>query len=246
MTYRLFITNKNYSSWSLRPWLLMRQLDVPFVEEMREIVPGSYSQPQWKEFSPVAHVPCLHVSNDVQETEQKPVVLWESIAIVEFLNETFPDKGVYPKGLAARSWARSAVAEMHAGFSTLRDEMGMSVTARVELGDTVTPGLVADLKRLDELWTEGLGKFGGPFLAGDKFTAADAFFAPVVFRLQTYLGARERLGEEARAYADRILKLEGMRQWESEALKETGWEPVHDDELVMGGKRRLVEDLRKK
>ncbi|KAK3906537.1 hypothetical protein C8A05DRAFT_29578 [Staphylotrichum tortipilum] len=255
MPYHLYITNKNYSSWSLRPWLLLRQLGIPFVEDLRPLIPGTYRQPQWLEFSPVAHVPCLHVFPDdpseagSDNPAAEPIILWESLAIVDFLAETHPSLPVYPplSNPAARAWARSAVAEMHAGFAALRNEMGMNVGVRVELsGGAFTPGLVADLERVGKLWGEGLGKFGGPFLAGKEFTAVDAFFAPVVLRLTTYLGALERMGggEVVKGYVERMRGLEGMREWVADALKETGREPVHDAESVEGEGRRLVEDLR--
>ncbi|KAK4240483.1 putative GST-like protein [Achaetomium macrosporum] len=248
-TYHLYITNKNYSSWSLRPWLLLRQLGIPFVEEFRPLTSGSFRQPQWHEFSPVAHVPCLHVlPPSGEEKEKEKLVLWESLAIIEFLAEQHPDKSVYPiQDKVARAWARSAVAEMHAGFGALRQEMGMNVGVRIELsGAAFTPGLVADLKRLDELWTEGLRRFGGPFLAGREFTAVDAFYAPVVLRLQTYVGTLDRMGEEARGYVQRMLELEGIKEWVDAALKETGREVLHDAENVEGEGRRLVADMRAK
>ncbi|KAG7289572.1 hypothetical protein NEMBOFW57_005943 [Staphylotrichum longicolle] len=254
MTYHLYITNKNYSSWSLRPWLLLRQLGIPFVEEYRPVTSGSFRQPQWLEFSPVAHVPCLHVvggrGKDEEgegEEEEERLVLWESLAIVEFLAEEHPDRNVYPKDRRARAWARSAVAEMHAGFAAVRQEMGMSVGVRVELGPAAfTEGLVRDLERLDALWSEGLARFGGPFLAGAEFTAVDAFYAPVVLRLQTYLGPLDRMGEAARGYVARMLEVEGIREWVEDALRETGREVLHEAECVEGEGRRLVADLRAK
>jgi glutathione S-transferase len=252
MTYHLYITNKNYSSWSLRAWLLLRQLGIPFVEDLRPLASGSYRQPQWLEFSPVAHVPCLHVlpPENEKEKEREKLVLWESLAIVEFLAEQHPDKSVYPSretSPVARAWARSAVAEMHAGFAALRQEMGMSIGIRVELsGAAFTPGLVADLKRIDELWTEGLRRFGGPFLAGKEFTAVDAFYAPVVLRLQTYVGALDRMGEEAKGYVQRMLELEGIKEWVEAGLKETMRDELHDVESIEGEGRRLVADLRAK
>ncbi|GAB1314990.1 Putative maleylacetoacetate isomerase [Madurella fahalii] len=256
MPYRLYITNKNYSSWSFRPWLLMRQLGIPFVEDLRPLVSGSYRQPQWRAFSPLAHVPCLHVlppadspTADVVASAQAepPIVLWESLAIVEFLAEEHPGKAVYPADRAARAWARSAVAEMHAGFATMRQEMGMNVGVRIELGaDAFTEGLVRDLERVNELWREGLSRFGGPFLAGSEFTAVDAFYAPVVLRLVSYLGALDRMGDEAKAYVKRVSELEGVREWVEEALKETGREELHEEECLQGEGRKLVEDLRVK
>ena len=251
MAYHLYITNKNYSSWSLRPWLLLRQLAIPFVEEFRPLTSGSFAQPQWREFSPVCHVPCLHVlpasskDHGGEDEEDGKIVLWESLAIVEFLAEVHPDKHVYPADRQARAWARSAVAEMHAGFGTIRQEMGMNIGLRIELsGEAFTEGLVRDLKRVDELWTEGLTRFGGPFLAGAEFTAVDAFYAPVVLRLKTYVGVLERLGAEARGYVERMVEVEGVREWVGDALKETGREVLHEGESFEGEGRRLVEDLR--
>ncbi|KAK4127589.1 hypothetical protein N657DRAFT_653765 [Parathielavia appendiculata] len=245
MSYHLYITARNYSSWSLRPWLLMRQLGIPFVEEFAPLINGSYRQPHWKEFSPLAHMPVLHVLPDTASSEEEKLILWESIAIVEFLAEEHPDKTVYPTNKVARAWARSAVAEMHASFTTMRQEMGMNVGVRVELGPAAfNEALVKDLARIDELWSEGLRRFGGPFLAGKEFTAVDAFYAPVVLRFQTYLGALDRLGEEAKGYVARMMELELLKEWVDAALKETGREVVHDAETWEGEGKRLVADLR--
>ena len=210
MAYRLYITNKNYSPWSMRPWLLMRQLSIPFDEILANLKPGSIAQPHWGEFSPVAHVPCLHHTLD-----EETLILWESIAIVEHLAENHSDKAVYPSDRAARAWARSAVGEMHAGFARIRGEMGMNIGMRVRLGakGEVSEELNRDLERINQLWTEGLKRFGGPWLAGKEFTAVDAFYAPVVLRLQTFVGGVERLGERARGYHERVLELEAVKEW---------------------------------
>ncbi|KAH6840867.1 hypothetical protein B0I37DRAFT_449044 [Chaetomium sp. MPI-CAGE-AT-0009] len=253
MPYHLHITNKNYSSWSLRPWLLLRQLNIPFTEEYHPLISGTFRQPQWRAFSPVAHVPCLHVlpdNNPSDDNNNEPLILWESLAIVEHLAESHPDKPVYPAAPAARAWARSAVAEMHAGFGAIRQTLGFNAGVRVALDGSVFEGedgaeLVKDLKRVDELWSEGLERFGGPFLAGKEFTAVDAFFAPVVLRLQTYVGVGERfLGERARGYVERMLEVEGVREWLEAALAETGREEVHERETVEGKGRTVVADLR--
>lgn len=216
MVYHLHITSKNYSSWSMRPWLLMRELGIPFEEHSAELISGSYRQPHWKAFSPLAHVPCLYdVANDsTSSSSDPPLILWESTAIVEHLAEAHPDKPVYPAVRAARAWARSATAEMHAGFATMREEMGMNVGLRVELAEEgVSGALGRDLRRVDELWEEGLRRFGGPWLAGGEFTAVDAFFAPVVLRTQTYVGAEKWLGERVRGYVKRMLEVEGVKEW---------------------------------
>ncbi|KAK0619789.1 hypothetical protein B0T14DRAFT_429804 [Immersiella caudata] len=207
MAYRLYITNRNYSSWSMRPWLLMRHLSIPFTETLVELKAGSIAQPHWGEFSPVAHVPCLY-----HEVDGETLVLWESIAIVEHLAEEEKGKAVYPSGKKARAWARSAVGEMHAGFGAIRNEMSMNTGLRIKLGE-VSPALAKDLERINKLWTEGLEKFGGPFLAGNEFTAVDAFYAPIALRIQTFVGAADWLGESARGYYERILELDGIKEW---------------------------------
>ncbi|KAK4203794.1 hypothetical protein QBC40DRAFT_273889 [Triangularia verruculosa] len=245
MSYHLHITNKNYSSWSLRPWILMKQLSLLFEEHLHPLAPGSgFRQPQWKEFSPVCHVPCLHYH--AADHSSEPIILWESLAIAEFLQEQFPDKNIYPKDLAARAWARSAVAEMHAGFGSMRQEMGMNVSLRVELSDEAfNEDLVKDLKRINELWEEGLNKFGGPFLAGKEFGAVDAFFAPVVLRFGSYLGARERyLGEGPNRYLEVVSGLEGVKEWVAAGVAEKERHEAHEIENREGPGRVVVGDLR--
>lgn len=208
-SYTLYITHKNYSSWSFRPHLLLRQLSIPFTPSLQPLLPSQPSQPQWKTFSPTARVPCLH---DTSHTP--PLILWDSLAIVEHLAESHPDKPVYPSSPAARAWARSATAEMHAGFACIREEMSMNVGLRVRFERAgVSPGLKRELERVDELWTEGLRRFGGPWLAGGEFGAVDAFYAPVVLRVQTFVGAEEWLGEEAKGYVERVLRLEEVKEW---------------------------------
>ncbi|MBD3897615.1 glutathione S-transferase family protein [Halomonas sp. ML-15] len=217
--YRLHIANKHYSSWSLRPWVLMRELDIPFDEQLSAFEPDS-SWTRFRDFSPTGLVPCL-----VDEQQ----VVWESLAIVEYLAERHP--GVWPSDAAARAWARCASAEMHAGFSALRSQCPMScgVRVRLERHDEV---LRRDLARLDELWQQGLTRFGGPFLAGEAFTAVDAFFAPVAFRVQTF---SLPLSEASLAYVERLLALPAMQQWYAEALVEPWIDPQHEDEVEAGG-----------
>lgn len=216
--YELYIANKNYSSWSLRPWVLMRELAIPFEERLVQFAPGApgASRDTFREFSPTGQVPCLHDNG---------TIIWESLGIVEYLAERHP--AVWPEDSAARSWARSAAAEMHAGFGPLRTHCLMSCGVRLRLRET-PPDLKRDLARLDELWIDGLRRFGGPFLAGDRFTAADAFFAPVAFRIQSY---GLDVAPDAAAYAQRLLALHGMQRWYADAIAETWREPEHEREM---------------
>lgn len=217
--YELHIANKNYSSWSLRPWVLMKTLGIPFTERQWVFRPeGNHGR--FRSFSPSGRVPCLH---------DGVTVVWDSLAIVEYLAERHA--GVWPQQDAARVWARCAAAEMHSGFSALRNQCSMSCGVRVRL-HALSPALAADVQRLDELWAEGIGRFGGPFLAGADFGAVDAFFAPVAFRVQSHALP---LGPVASAYAARLLALPAMQQWYRDALAEPWREAAHDEEVRQTG-----------
>lgn len=220
--YALYIANKNYSSWSLRPWVLMRQLSIPFVERLYSFGSGSF-----RAFSPSGRVPCLH-DNDT--------VVWDSLAIVEYLAERHP--GVWPADSVARTWARCAAAEMHSGFAVLRQHCGMNCGVRCRLKEMPT-ALELDIQRIDALWSEGIGRFGGPYLAGSEFSAVDALFAPVTFRVRTYDLA---LGTAAAAYGLRILELPAMQDWYREALREPWRDTAHEEELRQFG--IVTEDRR--
>ena len=200
--FTLYIANKNYSSWSLRAWVLMRELGIPFEEKL---VPLGVSLAE-RAFSPSGRVPCL-VDGDT--------TVWDSLAITEYLAEQFSK--VWPADTVARAWARSASAEMHSGFFDLRGTCSMNCGVRVRI-DNFPAGVLADVARIDELWNDGLARFGGPFLAGAAFTAVDAFFAPVAFRFQTYA---PKLSERSLQYADRLLSLPSMKAWYASALEET-------------------------
>jgi glutathione S-transferase len=214
LMYQLYIANKNYSSWSLRPWVLMRELGIPFEERFFAFDAGG-SFAKFRGFSPTGKVPCLHDGE---------TVVWDSLAIAEYLAEQHP--GIWPADAKARAWARSAAAEMHSGFAVLRDRCTMNCGIRVRLHE-MPQALVQDIGRFEELWNEGLSRFGGPFLAGERFTAVDAFFAPVAFRVQTY---GLQLGRAASAYAQRLLELNSMREWYAAALAETFRETAHEEE----------------
>jgi glutathione S-transferase len=224
--YQLFIANKNYSSWSLRPWVLMRELGIEFTERFVTFESsGSYAK--FRDFSPTGKVPCL-VDGDT--------TVWDSLAITEYLAEQH--RTVWPEARPARAWARAAAAEMHSGFSVLRNNCTMNCGIRVRLFE-MPPALSSDIARLSELWGEGLRRFGGPFLAGNRFTAVDAFFAPVAFRIQTY---GLELSADANAYAARLLELPAMKSWYASALAETERDWPHEEEAKRLG--TWLQDLR--
>jgi glutathione S-transferase len=224
--YELFIGNKNYSSWSMRPWVLMRQLGIGFTERLRPFH-LNHGEGDFRRFSPTGKVPLL-VDGELR--------VWDSLAIAEYLAERHP--GVWPESSAARAFARCAAAEMHSGFGTLRNECSMSVGVRMRL-HRVSDGLRAELARLDELWGQGIATFGGPFLAGSRFTAADAFFAPVATRIQTYgLPASER----AAGYAHLLLQQSAVQEWIKAGIAETFRDLPHEREILASGE--LLQDLR--
>lgn len=225
--YVLHIANKNYSSWSLRAWVLMKGLSIPFEERLHPFSTDGSSFDTFREFSPSAMVPCL---------EDAPVKVWDSLAIAEYLAETY--EGVWPQERAARAWARCVSAEMHSGFTALRSICSMSVGVRVKLAQ-ITPGLQKDLDRIDEIWSEGFARFGGDFLTGERFSAVDAMFAPVAFRIQTY---GLKLSAQAMGWVGHMLSHPAMAEWERQALEEPYREPAHDAEIAAQGV--LVEDRR--
>ena len=223
---KLYIANKNYSSWSLRPWVLLKELGVPFEEQLMQF-DADPETGSFRKFSPTGKVPCL---------VDGPRVVWDSLAITEYLGESVP--AVWPVDSDARAFARCAAAEMHAGFFNLRVACAMNCGLRIELA-AISPALARDLERLDELWTLGLARFGGPFLAGDAFTAADAFFAPVAFRVQTYGLPMSAIAE---AYVARLLALPAMREWYASALAEPWRDEAHERDARNAG--RWVHDYR--
>jgi glutathione S-transferase len=225
--YELYIANKNYSSWSLRAWILMRELEIPFNEHLLHFGQTSSWEDFKKRISPSGKVPCL--------VDHKTTV-WDSLAIAEYHAERHDP--VWPADPITRAWARSAAAEMHSGFSELRRCCSMSCGLRIRLTE-ITAELERDIARISTLWNDGLRRFGGPFLAGQAFTAVDAFFAPVAFRIQTY---SLKLDTASAAYAIQLLGLGSMRQWYADALKEKIRDESHDTEVLQMG--AVLEDLR--
>lgn len=225
--YILHIANKNYSSWSLRPWVLMKELSIPFDEKISSFKEGS----NWNEFrgfSPTGLVPCL-VDGDHK--------IWDSLGITEYLAEKYPQ--VWPEDSHTRAWARCATAEMHSGFSALRDQCSMNCGIRVKLND-ISDALQKDVSRIDELWNQGIGNYKGPFLAGNNFTAVDAFYAPVAIRVRNY---GIPMSKVALDYVNFILSIDSIRSWEDAAINESWREPSHEQDCVKYGE--LIEDFRK-
>lgn len=204
----LVIGNKNYSSWSLRPWLALKQAGIPFAEERIPLYTPESKQ-RILARSPSGKVPALHDGE---------LEVWDSLAICEYLAERHPAAGLWPAQAEARAVARAACAEMHAGFPELRGRMPMNLRRNLP-GHGMTPEVAAEIARIVRLWRDCRGRFGagGDFLFGG-FTIADAFYAPVVLRFQTYGVA---LDPAARAYADAVLALPALRQWIAKARAES-------------------------
>lgn len=227
MPYVLITANRNYSSWSLRPWMLMRGLDIAFADRIEPFLKAANYE-MFRSFSPTGQVPVLL---DGDRT------VWDSLGIALYLADRHP--GVWPEDEGARAFAQCAVTEMHGGFSALRNDCTMNVGARVE-PKPMSASLLRDVARVREIFEEGLERFGGPWLAGSRFTALDAFFAPVAFRIRTY---GLDVGKGA-AWVETMLDHPAMWQWETEALAETWREKGHEDELAAAG--TITQDYRAK
>ncbi|MGK0545017.1 glutathione S-transferase family protein [Halomonas cupida] len=225
--YVLHIANRQMSSWSLRAWMTLRQGDIPFELAFHPFDEQGDSFDAFRRFSPSGRVPCLHDGHQV---------VWDSLSIVEYLAERHP--GVWPADPGARAWARSACAEMHSGFLALREQCPMHCALRVRLHQ-LSPEVLRDLERLNELFEDGLARFGGPYLGGGAFSAVDAFFAPIAFRQQTYDLPMEG---QARDYLERLRALPAMQQWQSEALEEPCREPELEAQIHASG--TVLTDLR--
>ncbi len=219
MTPTLITANRNYSSWSLRPWVLMKALGIAF-EDRIEPFAEAKNYVAFRAFSPTGQVPVL-IDGDR--------TIWDSLGITLYLAERYD--GVWPKDEAARGWAMSATAEMHGGFAALRNDCTMNIGVRVN-PRPASPALDRNIARLAELWAEGLERCGGPWLAGADFSAVDAFYAPVAFRIRSYgLG----VGSAGAAWVAHILDHPAMRDWEATALTETWREASHEAELAAAG-----------
>ncbi|MGE0631107.1 MAG: glutathione S-transferase family protein [Pseudobdellovibrionaceae bacterium] len=203
---QLVIGDKNLSSWSMRPWLVLKQSGLAF-EEIKILLDRPETKKRIRAHSPSGKVPCL-VHGDLK--------IWESLAIAEYVAELAPGKKLWPESPEERALARSYAAEMHAGFSCLRSQLSMDLQLRTK-AHHLNPGTISDIERILELWTQALEASKGPFLFG-TFGIVDAFFAPVVCRFVSY--GIEIQNKKALGYVDNILKHSSMKVWLAEAKKE--------------------------
>jgi glutathione S-transferase len=213
---KLVIGDKNYSSWSMRPWLLLTHFGIPFEEVLIELDEAG-TKAAILSYSASGKVPCL-VSED-------GFVVWDSLAIAETLADRYPQHALWPREPNARARARSISAEMHSGFGALRNAMPMNIRL-TRPGVGTEPEVLADIARIDTLWRECLAASGGPFLFGE-FCIADAMYAPVAMRFNSY---QPKLSAEAAAYAQRVTASPAVAAWIEAARRET--HIVADDELA--------------
>jgi glutathione S-transferase len=209
MTLTLVIGNKNYSSWSMRPWVALRAAGIAFDEVLIPLYTGAVGKQRILDFAPSGKVPIL-VDGDV--------TVWDSLAIIEYAAERFPEAKLWPQDRAGRAHARSISAEMHSGFAALRNECGMNLHRPVGAID-LSADARADIARVQQIWTDCRRRYGkqGPFLFG-AVGGADAMFAPVVHRFRTYAIEVE---PEVRDYMEAMLALPALQEWTRAALAET-------------------------
>ena len=219
---KLYIGNKNYSSWSMRPWVLMRQSGISFEEvtlRFDSFAPNSSFKLQTLALAPTGKVPLL---------ADESLVIWDSLAICEYLAERFPDKHLWPQTVAQRARARRLVAQMHSGFGALRSFCPMNIEAQLqETGARLWAehaDLRSDVQQLEELWTPLLTAASGPMLFG-QFSIADAFYAPVCMRLATFALP---VPEHITAYVQRVQQLPGVKAWIDGALAEQDFVPIDE------------------
>lgn len=211
--FELFIGNKNYSSWSFRPWIALKHKGISFQEHL---VPFDFDNgnPKFRDFSPSMKVPVL---------KDGDLTVWDSLAILEYVAEVFPDRGLWPQDRNQRARARAISAEMHSGFPALRGACPMNMRRPIETLD-VDEAVKADVARIVQIWSECLEISGGPFLFGD-FTNADAMYAPVGSRFATYNLSEDPIVAQ---YHEAMTATEAWQAWEAEGLKET-WHVAVDE-----------------
>jgi len=221
---KLLIGNKNYSSWSMRPWVLLTEFEIPFEEVLARFdsfAPDSRFKATVAALSPAGKVPIL--------VEDDGFAVWDTLAIAEYLAEANPGKPLWPRDARLRARARSVCAEMHSGFGALRSAFGMNIEASLpEVGARVladNAAARADLARMNELWTDALAQSGGPFLFG-AYSIADAYFAPVAMRMRTYALPVPPVVAD---YVDRLVATQGVAAWIADALREKEFLPFEED-----------------
>ncbi|MFN3233428.1 MAG: glutathione S-transferase N-terminal domain-containing protein [Alphaproteobacteria bacterium] len=203
---KLLIAPKNYSSWSVRPWVLMRHFDIPFEEVIAPLFAEDNAKATIENWSAAGKVPVL---------KDGDVTIWDSLSIMEYVAERFPEKMLWPVESAARAVARSVAAEMHSSFMALRNEMPMNARGHVP-GFRYSSDCAADIARVFEIWRDCVDGSGGPFLFGE-FCIADAMYVPVISRLKTY---GVSFGQTASAYADAVWSLPAIQHWLADAAAE--------------------------
>ncbi|MDB5854999.1 MAG: glutathione S-transferase [Herminiimonas sp.] len=222
--FKLVIANKNYSSWSMRAWVAMTAFGIPF-EEVRIALDKADTSAKIAQYAKSGRLPVLLADQ---------ITIWDSLAICEYLAERFPEKAMWPTDTTARALARCMCAEMHSGFGGLRTAMPMNIRARFP-GEGRTPEAQGDIGRICEIWEECLSHFGHhDFLFGD-FSIADAYFAPVVTRFQTY---DVFLGAALQGYMERVLAHPAVLKWTSQALAETEVISKYEAPIETNGKSK--------
>lgn len=222
MALTLLIGNKNYSSWSMRPWVLMKQAGIAFTERtvrFDSFAPGSHFRQTVDAINPAGKVPVL-LDNTHLSPSGQPLAVWDTLAIAEYLAETHPYARLWPDSVPARARARSVCADMHSGFGALRQHFPMNIEASLpDVGRLVLRDHAAarnDLQRICALWEGLLAEHGGPLLFG-RFTVADAYFAPVVMRIKTYALP---VPDAVARYTDAVCALPAVQAWIQAALAE--------------------------
>lgn len=208
MSLTLVVGNKNYSSWSMRPWLALRAAGIAFDEVVIPLYTGEDSRRRILEFTPSGKVPVL-IDGDV--------TVWDSLAIIEYAAEKYPEARLWPEDRAARAHARAVSAEMHSGFLALRNECGMNLHRPVRAKPHLSDDALANIARIEAIWSECLGRYGGPYLFG-RFCAADAMYAPVVHRFRTYA---INVGSPSRDYMAVMQSADAFKAWTAGGLAET-------------------------
>jgi glutathione S-transferase len=213
MTNTLFIGNKNYSSWSLRPWLVLRWAEIPFAERLIRLDQPGYGAGKIAEVlsvSPTGRVPCLDADG---------LLIWDSLAIAEWAAETYPAAQLWPADKARRAEARAVTAEMHSGFQNVRRDLSMNIHRRMETAPDLPPETGAEIARLDQLWSGLRARFGGegPWLFGSR-SIADAFYAPAATRMRSYAVA---LSAPAQAWCETIFADRDFRDWEAASIPDS-------------------------